>query len=131
MAKLPKLAAKWNANIAVTAHGTPAPHHPKHPLHLTKKEQVSVAARSSFTEKWLVTFVKQTGQHLEVTVQSPRYKGFLVGTISADGKFVQIVGEYLTWTLHIDDKSMSGVGTARNTHTGHFAAQTIIMTPAK
>ena len=131
MAKVAKLATKWKASMIITAHGTPTPHHPKHPMHTTKKAQSLTNDRTSFSETWTLTVVKQTGPHLELMLESPRYKAFPVGTLSADGKFLQVVAEYLTWTLNIDGNTMSGTGTARNNHTNHYAAQCITMTVAK
>ena len=131
MSKVAKLAKKWDVHIITTTHGSPTPNYPKHPMHATKKVQVLTKDFHSLSETWSITVNKQTGPHLDLKLESPRYTESLVGTLSADGKYLQLVGQHLTWTMNIDGDNMSGTGSARDNHNNHYGASCITMTKAK
>ncbi len=131
MAKAKKLPAKWSVHVIGTAQGTPMPHNPKHLVHSDKKVQSLQTNRTTFARTWILSVAKQTGPHLELILESPLYKEYPVGTLSADGKFLQIVGEYFSWTMHNEGNTMSGTGVARNNHSNHYAAQSITMSVIK
>lgn len=131
MDKVKKLPTKWSVHVLGTAVGTPMLHNPKHLMHSNKKVHSTENLWNTFSLTWSLKVAKQTGPHLELILESAIYKEFPVGTLSMDGKFLQIVGEYFSWTMHIDGKTMSGTGVARNHHCNHYAAHCITMSAIK
>ncbi len=131
MAGVKKLPIRWSVHVIGTAQGCPMLHNPKHLMHSKEKAQSFESIWNTFSLTWTLKVVKQTGQHLKLILESPIYKEFPVGTLSMDGKFLQIVGEYFAWTMHIDGDIMSGSGFAINNHCNHYAAHCITMKAIK
>ncbi|MCX6994431.1 MAG: hypothetical protein NTY13_01105 [Chlamydiae bacterium] len=131
MARVKKLPMKWSVHVIGTAQGWPMLHNPKHLMHSKEKVQFLESIWNTFSLTWTLKVAKQSGQHLKLILESPIYKEFPVGTLSMDGKFLQIVGEYFAWTMHIDGNTMSGAGVARNNHCNHYAAHCITMKAIK
>lgn len=60
-----------------------------------------------------LTILKQDGMHVEFTYQNPNYKAFEIGTISADGKKLQIAYKGGFGVYDIVDNKLIGCGSGR------------------
>ncbi|MBU3622313.1 hypothetical protein [Polynucleobacter sp. AP-Latsch-80-C2] len=60
-----------------------------------------------------LTILKQDGQHVEFTYQNPAYKAYEIGTISADGKKLQIAYKGGSGVYDIVDNKLVGCGSGR------------------
>ncbi len=67
-----------------------------------------------------LTVLKQDGPHVEFTYESPSYKAFEIGTISADGKRLQIAYKGGLGFYEISDNKLVGCGSGR-VNEGPFA----------
>lgn len=60
-----------------------------------------------------LTIIKQDGPHVEFTYQNPAYKAYEIGTISADGKKLQIAYKGGSGVYDIVDNKLIGCGSGR------------------
>ncbi len=60
-----------------------------------------------------LTILKQEGQHVEFMYQNPSYKAYEIGTISADGKKLQIAYKGGFGVYDISDNKLMGCGSGR------------------
>jgi len=67
-----------------------------------------------------LTIIKQDGPHVEFTYENPAYKAFEIGTISADGKKLQIAYKGGSGVYDISDNKLVGCGSGR-VNEGPFA----------
>ena len=67
-----------------------------------------------------LTVLKQDGPHVEFTYENPSYKAFEIGTISADGKRLQIAYKGGLGFYEISDNKLVGCGSGR-VNEGPFA----------
>ncbi|MFZ4378317.1 MAG: hypothetical protein ACOYN1_01045 [Polynucleobacter sp.] len=67
-----------------------------------------------------LTIIKQDGPHVEFTYQNPAYKAFEIGTISPDGKKLQIAYKGGSGVYDISDNKLVGCGAGR-VNEGPFA----------
>jgi len=67
-----------------------------------------------------LTILKQDGQHVEFTYKNPNYQAFEIGTISADGKKLQIAYKGGSGFYEINGNKLAGCGSGR-TNEGPFS----------
>jgi len=67
-----------------------------------------------------LTIIKQEGPHVEFTYENPTYKAFEIGTISPDGKKLQIAYKGGSGVYDISDNKLVGCGSGR-VNEGPFA----------
>lgn len=67
-----------------------------------------------------LTIIKQEGPHVEFTYENPTYKAFEIGTISPDGKKLQIAYKGGSGLYDISDNKLVGCGSGR-VNEGPFA----------
>jgi hypothetical protein len=67
-----------------------------------------------------LTILKQDGPHVEFTYQNPSYKAYEIGTISADGKKLQIAYKGGSGVYDISENKLVGCGSGR-VNEGPFA----------
>jgi hypothetical protein len=67
-----------------------------------------------------LTILKQDGPHVEFTYQNPTYKAYEIGTISADGKKLQIAYKGGSGVYDISENKLVGCGAGR-VNEGPFA----------
>lgn len=60
-----------------------------------------------------LTIIKQDGPHVEFTYQNPNYKAYEIGTISPDGKKLQIAYKGGSGTYDIIGNKLVGCGSGR------------------
>lgn len=60
-----------------------------------------------------LTIIKQEGPHVEFTYQNPNYKAYEIGTISPDGKKLQIAYKGGSGTYDIVGNKLVGCGSGR------------------
>jgi hypothetical protein len=60
-----------------------------------------------------VTILKQDGPHVEFTYENPTYKAFEIGTISPDGKQLQIAYKGGSGVYNISENKLVGCGSGR------------------
>jgi len=60
-----------------------------------------------------LTILKQDGPHVEFTYENPSYKAFEIGTISPDGKKLQIAYKGGSGVYDISDNKLVGCGSGR------------------
>lgn len=60
-----------------------------------------------------ITILKQDGRHVELTYKNPIYEAYEIGTISADGKLLQISYKGGSGTYEISANKLSGCGAGR------------------
>ena len=60
-----------------------------------------------------LTILKQDGPHVEFTYQNPTYKAYEIGTISADGKKLQIAYKGGSGVYDISENKLVGCGAGR------------------
>ena len=60
-----------------------------------------------------LTIIKQDGPHVEFTYQNPAYKAYEIGTISADGKKLQVAYKGGSGVYDIVDNKLVGCGSGR------------------
>ncbi|AUB82397.1 hypothetical protein THSYN_16570 [Candidatus Thiodictyon syntrophicum] len=59
-----------------------------------------------------IKIARRQGRHLEVSLTTPLHTSALVGTLSADGRHLQLKGRQLSFFFDIDGNQMSGCGSA-------------------
>ena len=60
-----------------------------------------------------LTILKQEGRHVQFTYQNPTYKPFEIGTISSDGKKLQIAYKGGSGVYDISENKLVGCGSGR------------------
>jgi len=106
----PPLPTSWVGKITVTSVGAPTPHHPQHGDNVGKANAVK---GFGFHENPLtIKIERQQGRHLEVSFTTPLHSSRLVGTLSADGRHLQLKSRQLSLYFDLDGKQMSGCGSA-------------------
>lgn len=103
---------EWKGIATVTAMGV---HNPHHPLHRTNTGQSQTPPSwNSYQEARTLQVLRQQGRHLELALISPRgNRAFLNGTLSADGRQLQVVDSIRSITLARQGNQLSGCGAVR------------------
>ena len=119
---VPVLPKKWQATVTATHDGAGhaskmAPHHP---------DYVGAEAAKgwkTFTENnWTLTILKQEGRHILAQMTSSRSEVVWIGTLSADGKLLQVATAGASFALQIAGDKMSGCGSGKTSDAKAFNA---------
>lgn len=108
----PILRKNWKVIATVTAIGAP---NPLHPLHKSNTGTANPPTTwNTLQENCTAQILKQQGRHVELVLTSPRgYRRMMIGTLSADGKQLQIVDGTRDMTVAVERDKMSGCGSVR------------------
>lgn len=103
------LSTPWQGTMTVTSVGAPLAHHPMYTKNAGKAK--APAEWGFYDDSLRLTVSRQEGRHLEVKLTSSRYTTVAVGTLSADGRKLQVKSSSLNLALDINGAQMSGCGT--------------------
>ena len=107
----PLLAKEWRGRVSVTSMGSVGKHNPKDESNVGKDK--SVTGWNTYDEPRSLVITRQVGQHIDAIWKSARADTPLVGTISFDGKQIQLIGRYQEFSMNIDGDKMYGCGNTR------------------
>ena len=89
----------------------------KNPLHyLNVGETGQVKGWNTYDSAASLTVLRQEGRHLELQFKNPKYQINEVGTLSADGKHIQIASKEASGFFTIEGDKMTGCGSSRGTN---------------
>lgn len=112
---LPKQVAiipkKWQGAFSLTAEGAPNILNPWHRGNVGKDKEVE--GWNAYDSVAVITVQRQTGRHLELLMQAGKFQNTFVGTLSSDGKQLQMVSNNAAYLLSIAGEKISGCGVAR------------------
>jgi hypothetical protein len=109
---IPVLRTEWKGIATVTAVGAPTPIHPHNKANVAPGD--AVTSWNAYQEVRSLQVIKQQGRHMELALISPRgYRRLMLGTLSVDGKQLQVVDATRDFLLSIDGDKMSGCGSVR------------------
>lgn len=109
---VPVLSKEWKGIATVTAMGAPTQLHPQHASNLTTGK--APITWNAYEETRTLQIIRQQGRHLELALTSPRgYRRLMLGTLSADGRQLQIVDSTRDFSMTIAGDTMSGCGSVR------------------
>jgi hypothetical protein len=114
---IPVLAKEWNGRVAVTSMGSVGKHNPKDATNVGK-DKAAIGWNAYSAQRSLI-IVRQVDQHIEAIWRTAKDDTPLVGTISFDGKQLQLSGKNKLFLLNIEGNKMFGCGTTRG-EGGHF-----------
>lgn len=106
-AAIPQLPKNWSGLVSVTSMGN---------TYQTKTNGVpkdGVMPFNSFDIAATITILKQDGRHLELLYRSANYESRYVGTISMDGKHIQIAYQQGSGSYSLEGNKLSGCGSGR------------------
>ena len=108
----PTLPILWKGTDTNTAFGAPSKHHPLYEG--TVGKEGAAKGWNTLAEPRELIIIKQVGRHIEAIFKSTRSEAKFVGTISLDGKQLQLVSPVASINLAIiGNKELSGCGSAR------------------
>jgi hypothetical protein len=127
---VPDLPKKWQVNVTATHDGLGtasklAPHHPDH------VGADAAKGWKAFTEQWTLTIVKQEGRHIQARMSNSRADNPWIGTLSADGKLLQVATPVAGFALQITGDKMSGCGSGNTGDGMSYSALCFDMTAMK
>jgi len=109
---IPILKKEWKGASTATIVGTPTPFHPKHKANIGRANPPT--GFNAFQEARTLEILSQHGRHLQMALISPRgYRQVMVGTLSADGKTLQVVDSTRELSLFVNGDQLSGCGSVR------------------
>lgn len=109
---IPVLKKEWQGTSTATVVGAATPFHPRHKANIGAANPPT--DWNAFQEARTLHILKQQGRHLEMVLISPRgYRQVMVGTLSADGKLLQVVDSTRDFSLSVNSDKLSGCGSVR------------------
>ncbi len=109
---IPVLKKEWQGTSTATVVGAATPFHPRHKANIGAANPPT--DWNAFQEARTLNILKQQGRHLEMALISPRgYRQVMVGTLSADGKLLQVVDSTRDLSLSVNGDKLSGCGSVR------------------
>jgi len=111
---VPMLSKVWTGVAGDASIGAISRKNPLHYLHVGEANQVK--GWNKYDSSATLTILKQEGRHLELQFKSPRYQINEVGTVSADGKQIQITSKESTGLFTIEGDKITGCGSSRGTN---------------
>ena len=94
---VPTLPKVWTGVAGDTSIGAISRKNPLHYLHVGETSQVK--GWNKYDSPATLTILKQVGRHLDLEFKNPKYQINEVGTLSADGKQIQITSKEATGLL--------------------------------
>ncbi len=118
---VPVLPKKWQVNVTATHAGSGtasrlAPHHPDH------VGPEAAKGWKTFSEQWTLTIVRQEGRHLEARMVNARSDNPWIGTLSADGKRLQVATPVAGFAFQIEGDRMTGCGSGHTADGSSYTA---------
>jgi hypothetical protein len=84
---------------------------------LTSETSINASKKNPKIEKQdvpsSITILRQDGRHVELTYKNPNYESYEIGTISADGKLLQISYKGGSGIYTISGNKLTGCGAGR------------------
>lgn len=111
---VPTLPKVWTGVAGDTSIGAISRKNPLHYLHVGETSQVK--GWNKYDSPATLTILKQVGRHLDLEFKSPKYQINEVGTLSADGKQIQITSKEATGLFTISGDKITGCGSSRGTN---------------
>ena len=111
---IPTLPKVWTGVAGDTSIGAISRKNPLHYLHVGEASQVK--GWNIYDSPATLTILKQKGRHLELQFKNPKYQINEVGTLSADGKQIQITSKEATGLFTISGDKITGCGSSRGTN---------------
>ena len=89
----------------------------KNPLHyLNVGESGQVKGWNTYDSAATFTVLRQEGRHLELQFKNPKYQITEIGTLSADGKHIEIASKEASGFFTIEGDKLTGCGSSRGTN---------------
>ena len=111
---VPMLPKVWTGVAGDTSIGAISRKNPLHYLHVGETNQVK--GWNTYDSPATLTILKQEGRHLDLEFKNPKYQINEVGTLSADGKQIQITSKEATGLFTISGDKITGCGSSRGTN---------------
>ncbi len=111
---VPILPKVWTGVAGDTSIGAISRKNPLHYLHVGEANQVK--GWNKYDSPATLTILKQEGRHLDLEFKNPKYQINEVGTLSADGKQIQITSKEATGLFTIEGDKITGCGTSQGTN---------------
>jgi hypothetical protein len=102
---------EWKGTFTLTAEGAPNVLNPWHRSNVGQAKEVK--GWNAYDSVAVITLQRQTGRHLELLMQAGKFQNTFVGTLSSDGKQLQMVSNNAAYLLSIVGEKISGCGVAR------------------
>ena len=106
-AVIPILPKNWSGIVSVTSMGN------TYQAKIKQTSKDSVRPFNSFDIPATITILKQDGRHLEFLYRSTNYESRYIGTLSADGKQIQIAYQQGSGSYTLEGDKLSGCGSGR------------------
>jgi hypothetical protein len=110
---VPILPKVWTGVAGDSSIGAISRKNPLHYLHVGEANQVK--GWNVYGGPATITILKQEGRHLDIQFKNPKYQINQVGTLSADGKQIQITSKEATGLFTIEGNKISGCGVSQGT----------------
>lgn len=111
---VPILPKVWTGVAGDTSIGAISRKNPLHYLHVGEANQVK--GWNKYDSPATLTILKQEGRHLDLEFKNPKYQINEVGTLSADGKQIQITSKEASGLFTIEGDKITGCGTSQGTN---------------
>ena len=111
---IPVLTKVWTGLAGDSSIGAISRKNPLHYLHVGEANQVK--GWNKYDGPATMTILKQDGRHLEMQFKNPKYQINQVGTLSADGKQIQITSKEASGLFTIEGDKITGCGTSQGTN---------------
>lgn len=111
---VPTLAKVWTGVAGDTSIGAISRKNPLHYLNVGEAGQVK--GWNTYDSAATITVLRQEGRHLELQFKNPKYLINEIGTLSADGKHIQIASKEASGFFTIEGDKLAGCGTSRGTN---------------
>ena len=107
----PILPKEWKGTVSATSFGAVNRFNLKHSDHVGEAD----AAKdwNTYDDPRTMTILRQEGQHLELVLKGAKHEIKWIGTLSKDGKQLQVVGKGAHVVFNVSGESLSGCGTSR------------------
>ena len=111
---VPMLPKVWTGVAGDSSIGAISRKNPLHYLHVGEAKQVK--GWNTYDSPATLTILKQEGRHLDLEFKNPKYQINEVGTLSADGKQIQITSKEASGLFTISGDKITGCGSSRGTN---------------
>ena len=113
-ASVPILPKVWTGVAGDTSIGAVSRKNPLHYLHVGQDKEVK--GWNVYDGPASITVLRQEGRHLELQFKNPKFQINEVGTLSADGKQIQIASQEASGLFTIDGNKITGCGSSAGTN---------------
>jgi hypothetical protein len=110
----PILPKEWKGSSTATSLGAVNRFNLKHPDLIGEAD--SAKEWNIYNEPRTLTVLRQEGRHIELLLKGPKHETTWIGTLSKDGKQLQVAGKGAHVMFNLSGDSLSGCGTSRGTN---------------